>query len=382
MRVVATAGALADALAIAAVKPDEALVKRVPALGAVHVIAVGDVIEIAGNVSDFAVTAKAKAEIVEPGEVAVNGAALVGLASGFPAEARITITGGDVTTITCGRSRYRLPQIPLDDLPAPLTLDAITGEVMLEGAALLRLLGALAVASKEEARHYLNGILLQTVGNDLVGVATDGRQLMKVTTPAGQFSAGHDLIVPLKAALTLRKLINKTSPDDVGLCRSKRLLAIRTADFVLVSKLVDGAFPDYERVLPKPATNTIEVERAELLAALGRLAAVVKAGDQKAAAIAALQWDKGGALELYLAGEVADDVVAGEGRGRGQTAMQIGLLIDLLEALDGARVVLDVSDRGIPMRVAAAGDKRVLALQMPCNFSFRSDQSAIPRAAE
>jgi DNA polymerase III subunit beta len=377
MRIITTAGTLAKALAIAALKVDEPALKRIPALGAVHVKA-NDVVEIAGNVLDFAVTTKMGAEIIEPGEIVVNGAALAGLANGFPAAASLTIAGGDVVTVSCGRSRYRLPQVPLSDLPAPLLLDDITGEVALEGKDLLRLLGTLTVASTEASRYYLNGALLQSIGDDLVGVATDGRQLMKTTTPAGMFSAGRDLIVPLTAALLLRKLINKTSPDNVTLCRSKRLLAAKTADFVLVSKLVDGEFPAYERAIPKPSNNTIEVERAELLAALGRLAAVAEAGK----AIAALQWDEGGALALYLAGEVADDVVAGAGRGRGQVAMAIGLLSDLLEALAGVRVVLDVGGRAEPMRISVAGDEQVLALQMPCNFSFRPDTYQTNKAEE
>ena len=243
MRLVANAGELARALALAAVKLNEADVKRLPVLGAVHITTATGAAEIIGNILDFTITVKAKVEIPEPGAIAVNGAALLALATSFSADAKITITGGDVTTITCGRSRYRLPQIPLGDLPLPLALDDITGEVVLEGTDLLRLLSTLATASTDQTRYYLNGALLQSVGDDLVAVSTDGKQLMRVSTPAAMFSTGHDLILPLKAALTLRKLVNKTSPDDVTLCRSNKLLAIRTTDFVFVSKLVTARSP-------------------------------------------------------------------------------------------------------------------------------------------
>jgi DNA polymerase III subunit beta len=375
MKITVTAGDLARALGLAAIKPDEAMAKRMPVFGAVHVAVIAGAIEITSTLLDFAIAAKAAADIIEPGEIAVNGAALAALATGLPADAKITITGGDMAIVTCGRSRYRLHQIPRADTLQLLALDDITGQVVLEGAAALRLLSSLAVASKEETRHYLNGALLTSVGDDLVAVATDGKQLIKVTAPAGIFSTSHDLIVPSKAALALRKLISKTSPDEVTLCRSKTLLAVKTADFVFVSKLIDATFPDYARIIPKPTGNTIEVERAELLLALGRLGAVAKAADQKPL-VAALQWQSGGALELYLSGDIADDVIAGDGRGRGQTAMAIGSLVDLLEALDGTHIVLDTGGRAAPMRVGVTGDERILALQMPCTFNFKKEETS------
>jgi hypothetical protein len=313
MRVVLNAGALPRVLALAVLKPDEST-KHLPALGAARITTAPNAIQIAANVFDFAITVKADSEIAEDGTIAVNGAALAALTAGLPAEASVIITGGDVTIVSCGRGRYRLPQIPLGDLPAPLLLGDVIGEVTIKGENLLRLFMPLAVVCEDKTRYYLNGVLLQSVDADLVGVATDGRQLMRVATSADMFSAGHDLIVPLKAATMLRKLVSKTSPERVAEAR-------------------------------------------------------------KQAVVTALEWQDGGALQVYLAGDAADDVIAGEGHGRGQIAMAIELLRDLLEALEGARFVLDVRGRGDPMRIGVAGDRRVLAVQTPCVFHFRSDES-------
>jgi DNA polymerase-3 subunit beta len=380
MRIITNAGELARALGLAALRVDELTLKRVPALGAVRIKAY-DAVEIAGNVLDFAVTAKADAEIAESGEIAVSGAALATLAAGFSDGSKVMIAAENTATVTCGRSRYRLPLFPLDNLPAPLVLDGDIGTaVTIEGAALSRLLGAHAVADKEVTRYYLNGILLRSVGDDLHGIATDSRRLVRIATRAGHFSPDRDLTVPLRAATVLDKLINRTRPDEVTLCRSKALLAVKSADVLFVTKLIDGIYPDYTRVIPKPSDNTVEVERAELLAALGRLAAVAKAAGQ--AAVTALEWGDGGALLLYLANDIADDAVAGEGRGRGQVAMAIESFIDLLEAIDGKRIVLDAGSRADPMRIGVAGNGRVLALQMPCTFHFRPDTHQTNEAEE
>jgi DNA polymerase-3 subunit beta len=296
MKLNAKAGSLADALALAHTlveKPDK-MTKTIVALGAVRIGAtINNSAELSVNTLDFAIAVRTDdMEIIEPGEAAVSLSALSDLIDGFASDISLAINTSDKSlTVVGDRGRFRLPTIPLADLPIMLAIDQEIGRLDLPTTDFLQLLKPVSVAATEATRYYMCGVLLHTVGDELIGVATDGHRLLRVAVPAAEFSASRDLIVSYKAVHVVSKLLKATKPGTVTLRRSKTLLAIQTDQFDFSTKLIDADYPAYERLVPDTSDHTVIVDRAALIAALARLDAVATKG--KTATLAALRWEPG-----------------------------------------------------------------------------------------
>ena len=187
----------------------------------------------------------------------------------------------------------------------------------------------------------------------------------------------HSCIVPNASIAAIIKLLTKTTVEDVRLRRSKSLLEVSAPGFVLTSKLIDGTFPDYARVIPAAPANSATVDHADLVAALTRLDAV-SAHEKKLQHLVGLSWDPAEpVLRLSLPHQpgAADDVIAATVAGSApvQTAAQIRHVVELVDELRGKRVCIATAGAGNPILVTDPADDAVLMLQMPCRVS--SDQS-------
>lgn len=372
MKISANAGALANALALAAACSDDRHAKKFPALEAVHIKTADGTVNVTSNTLDHALTLNAPATIETPGEIAVSGSHLAALAAAFPHAAMIEIVhDGNVARITCGRSRFKLPTVPLEDLPAMLKLAEETGRVDLareEMSALLR--PRFAMSTEKKTRFYMCGLLLCDALDGLVAVATDGYRLARVVIPgAAGLSQDHRLVVPAPAVEIIRKLLADKSIERVTLRRSRALAEVETKKAAFVSKLIDGTFPDYPRLLPKPSGNAVTVDCAEFAQALERVAAV--ADERQRRAVAGLLWTADEpALHLCLTdADTADDVISAEVTGSGRVAVQIKFLAELLDVLEGKRVRFDARSGADAVLVGDPGDEDFTAVQMPCRWA-------------
>jgi DNA polymerase-3 subunit beta len=366
MKIGIDSGTLAAALDMAALVLDPK--NKVEVLDAVHLVAEGETLTLVVNVMARALATTVPAKVEAPGEVAVRAEALAGLAAGFPPDTMVALTvGEDGLRVSCGRSRFRLSVIPVQNLPAVPALDEELGHVELDRTALVRLLTTpLVCIADDKTRYYMAGALLHNVGNELVCAGTNGRQLARVSVPATDvFSSDSSLIVPRDTVKILGKLLGRSEAEQITLRRSRTLLQVEADGFRLVSKLVDGTFPDYARVIPGPnQANRCTVDRAELRSALERAAALV---EKNLHDTLRLTWDDGGELHLTLPRQLgsADDVVAAETAGRGETAVAISQLDEILEQIDGKRVQLELADPHSPIRITNPEDSACLFLQMP-----------------
>ena len=280
MRLEAKAGDLAHALGLAALPLDDPRVRKIVALGAVRLEALVDEghIAVRSNILDLAIDALVVGgEIEERGEIAVPGERLAALVAAVPAGQMVTIAGTDNTaTVTAGRSRYRLPILPLDQLPEPLQPGKPLGEIEIDRDDALRLFARpLFAASTETTRFYLNGVFLQTAGGTLTAVAADGHRLCRITMPAGSLSDDRRLIVPLTSVKIIIKILKGAKPDStVMLRRAPALFELHAGDVSFISKLIDAEYPAFEAVVPPVAANNVIVNRIELAQAITRLAAV------------------------------------------------------------------------------------------------------------
>jgi DNA polymerase-3 subunit beta len=370
MKIVATAGELAAALVLAATLGSEKEAKVIPGLAATRLIADGAVVTVAANVGDYAIALSASATVVEAGEVALPGARLAALIAGFAKDDLVEITTDDtVARISCERSHFRLPTIAPDLLPLPLALGEEIGKVELAREEAVRLLVRPRFAAADDRRrYYLNGILLHDIDGALAAVATDGHRLCRVIIPgAAGLSTDRRLIVAVKAAKVLAKLLGNRTNERIVLRRGRTLLAVEAASFIFICKLVDAEYPTYERVLPAAPVAIATVARDDLKRALARLAAAATPVDV-GSPLAGLAWSDGSPLRLNLPREngAAEDSIEAQACGGGRIALTINYLAEVADELTGERVRLEFTGANAALKITDPDDADLLTLQMPC----------------
>ena len=219
-----------------------------------------------------------------PADVAQNGATTVpahviyDIVRKLPEGAQASLeTAGDAgqLILRSGRSRFALQALPASDFP-DLTSGEFSHRFSLSAVELKRLIENTQFAiSTEETRYYLNGIFLHTVDVDgtamLRAVATDGHRLARVETPAPQGSVGMPgVIAPRKAVSEVQKLLEDMT-QDVAIEISTAKARFQFGDVVLTTKLIDGTFPDYARVIPTGNDKRLVVDKEPFEKAVDRV---------------------------------------------------------------------------------------------------------------
>lgn len=376
MRIATKAKPLAAALKLAASLADSK--SKIEALRHARLSAEGDNATITANVGDFSLKLSLPAVVEVAGEFAVPSEKLANLAAGFPCDSEITISNDDKTAmIACGRSRFKLPTMPVEDVPAFPEIAEETGCVELDQALVALLSKASFAISAEQTRYYLTGVFLHDTKEGLTVVATDGYRMARAVVPGtGGLSQDRRLIIPRPAVKILSKLLGK---ERVTLRRGKTLLEARAVDFTFITKLIDAEFPAYERLIPAASNNTVAVERAALVQAVARVAAVAPETKGPLRAVVGLTWKAPDAqLQLCLADapDMADDIIDAEVAGAGRAACQIQHLAQLLDNFSGKHLRIDHAGNSSPLAVTDPDDADFFALQMPVAWSSAQRKAA------
>ncbi|MEM6944383.1 MAG: DNA polymerase III subunit beta, partial [Pseudomonadota bacterium] len=253
----------------------------IPILANVLMEAEGSELRLRATDLDIEVIERLPAMVETAGATTVQAQLLHDIVRKLPDGADLTLAlepqSGQLA-VTAGRSRFRLATLPREDFPMMASSEY---QVSYEAKApvLRRLFDKAKFAvSTEETRYYLNGVFLHVAEEEgerhLRAVATDGHRLARIDAdlPSGADEA-PGVIVPRKTVGELRKLLED---DEAGVQVSVSETKIRFAvgDLVLTSKVIDGSFPDYTRVIPKANAKRLEVDAAEFAHAVDRVATV------------------------------------------------------------------------------------------------------------
>lgn len=209
----------------------------------------------------------------EPGEITVPARKMLDICRELPEKAEIELSCADQRlTIRSGRFRSTLSTLPAADFPA---VDRSTAEMetVLDAKAFKRLLDRTAFAmAQQDVRYFLNGMLIELGNGHVRTVATDGHRLAMshLAVPAADATV-KQVIVPRKGILELQRLLHELD-GNVNITIGSNHLCAESADFTLTTKLVDGRFPDYERVVPKNGSKVVMADKQELRQALNRTA--------------------------------------------------------------------------------------------------------------
>ena len=211
-------------------------------------------------------------EVGQEGEITVPAKKLMDICRSLPDGAQIEVEQEEQrVNVRSGRSRFTLSTLPATEFP---NVENIAGEqsFALEQSALRRAIDRTSFAmAQQDVRYYLNGMLFEVTPNSLRTVSTDGHRLATCNVAISGPDTAQQIILPRKGVLELAKLL--TDPESsVSLSLSTNHLRARTDNFTFTSKLVDGKFPDYNRVIPKNGSNVMLADRTELRQVFNRTA--------------------------------------------------------------------------------------------------------------
>ncbi len=172
--------------------------------------------------------------------------------------------------VKVGKSKFSLQTLPADDFPQLSNQLDKAEKVLVPQNQLKSLLAAVQYAmAQQDIRYYLNGVLLSINGQSLKAVATDGHRLAFASANLSNSYGKHDVILPRKTINELLKLLNDTD-DEIAIELADTQVRISLSDTTISSKVIDGKFPDYEKVIPK-YSNHLDLETIQITQALQRV---------------------------------------------------------------------------------------------------------------
>lgn len=211
-------------------------------------------------------------EPCEPGIITIPGKKLFDICRGLPEESQLSITlENNRVLIQSNRSRFSLSTLPVNEFP---NLEEWQSEVEfhLPQGAIKRLIERTQFSmAHQDVRYYLNGMLLETTGNQLRSVATDGHRLAVSALSLETELPSHSVIVPRKGIIELVRLLSDND-SQILVQIGYNNLRIHVDDLIFTSKLVDGRFPDYRRVLPENPNKILTADCETLKQAFSRVA--------------------------------------------------------------------------------------------------------------
>ena len=357
-----------------AVAQAQSVVERrntIPILANVLIEAEGDNVSFRATDLDIEVVDKAPAKVDRAGATTVSAVTFHEIVRKLPDGALVSLTDDGSSgrlTVEAGRSHFSLATLPKEDFPVMASAE-YAANFSAPAPVLRRLFDKSKFAiSTEETRYYLNGVYLHVADREgrqvLRCVATDGHRLARIDAdlPAGAENM-PGVIVPRKTVGELRKLLDD---DDttIAVSVSETKLRFATPEVTLTSKVIDGTFPDYSRVIPTGNTKRLEVDAQEFAKAVDRVATVssersraVKMTLDEDRLVLSVNAPDSGAAEEELAVAYSDD------------ALEIGFnakyLLEIASQVDRENAVFLFNSAGDPTLMREGGDESAVYVVMP-----------------
>jgi DNA polymerase-3 subunit beta len=320
---------------------------------------------------DLEVTDAVAAEVAPGGSTTVPAHMFYEIVRKLPEGSQIVLeASGDraVLAIRAGRSRFTLQTLPESDFP-DLAAGDMTHHFSLPAADLKRLIDKTQFAiSTEETRYYLNGIYLHPAGTGksamLRAVATDGHRLAQVELPLPSGAAGMPgIIIPRKTVGEVQRLIEDTEAE-VAIDLSQGKIRFAIGEVILTSKLIDGTFPDYARVIPVGNDKELVVDKKDFEASVDRVSTVSS--------------ERGRAVKLSIAGGKLTLSVTNPDSGSATEEIEVEYdadpidigfnsryLLDIAAQIEGEVAILKLADPGSPTLIQDRDAQGALYVLMP-----------------
>ncbi|EPX82595.1 DNA polymerase III beta subunit [Salipiger mucosus DSM 16094] len=362
------------AVLLKAVSQAQSVVERrntIPILANVLIEAEGDTVSFRATDLDIEVLDRAPAQVERAGATTVSAVTLHEIVRKLPDGALVQLADDAASgrlTVTAGRSNFNLATLPREDFPV-MASSEYSSNFSAKAEVLRRLYDKSKFAiSTEETRYYLNGVYMHVAeseeGRVLRCVATDGHRLARIDAalPAGAEEM-PGVIVPRKTVNELRKLLDDDEMD-IAVSVSETKVRFATPDITLTSKVIDGTFPDYSRVIPMGNTRRLEVDAKEFAKAVDRVATV---SSERSRAVK-LQLDED---RLVLSVNAPDSGAAEEelAVAYGDEPLEIGFnakyLQEIADQVDRENAVFLFNSSGDPTLMREGSDTSAVYVVMP-----------------
>ena len=342
----------------------------IPILSNVLMKAEDGVLSLSTTDMDMEINESVAAQTSESGATTAPAGTLFDIVKKLPDDSEIQITldvSGNQMNVKSGRSNFKLSCLPVSDFPE-LSQGDMPTNFSVPANDLRALIDRTKFAmSTEETRYYLNGIYVHAAENDgvkvLRAVATDGHRLARFEMPLPSGAENMPgVILPRKAVAELRKLVEEAGDViQIGLSESK--IRFNFDHIVLTSKLIDGTFPDYQRVIPQGNDKVVEVNPKSFSSAIDRVSTI---SDGKSRALKITLEGKTMTLSANSpeAGSATEDLEI-----NGNDNMEIGFnaryLMDITSQIEGDGCRLTLADSASPTIIEDTGDNSSLYVLMP-----------------
>lgn len=342
----------------------------IPVLGNVKLQAADGKLTLTGTDMDVALTEKVACDIKKEGAVTVPAHTFYDIMRKLPDGAQVDISDkeGSRVVIKCGQSKFNLATLPVDEFPA-MTDGEFAHEFTLGSADCKSLLEKPAYAmSTEETRYYLNGIYFhaaQSEGVDVLRtVATDGHRLARteVALPSGA-KGMPGVIIPRKTIQELRKIL-EGADSEVSISVSETKIRFVYNSAVLTSKLIDGNFPDYDRVIPSGNDKMMEVECKQFSSAVDRVSIITSERSR------AVKVSLGANSVLFTAnsseqGTATEEIKVSYSSDPIEIGFNSRYMLEMMQQIEGDIVQMFFNDAASPVLVKDTSDAGSLYVIMP-----------------
>ena len=314
---------------------------------------------------DLQIVDEAEAAIDQPGTTTVSAHTLFEIVRKLPDGSQVSLSAADGRLhIAASRYKSNLPTLPRDDFPV-IAEGELPTTFELPAVKLRQIIDKTRFAiSTEETRYYLNGIFMHVADDVLKAAATDGHRLARVTIARPEGAQGMpDIIVPRKCIGELRKLLDEVEGSvEISLSASKIRFTLGHA--VLTSKLIDGTFPDYSRVIPTGNDKLLTIDPKSFLQGVDRVATI--ASEKTRAVKMALDRDK---ITLSVTspenGTAAEEVPGDYSAAGFEIGFNAKYLVDILSQIESDTVEVHLADAAAPTLIRENDKAEALYVLMP-----------------
>lgn len=338
-----------------------------PILANVLVNATKSGVQITAFDLDIGIVSEHPAEVTKPGALTLSAKYLFDIVQNLP-EAQVTVKklANNYAEITSGPAHFKIVGMAAEEYPK-LPKEENAPLVKVNGAVLLEMIKKTAFAiSTDETRYILNGVLFEPrEGGKVRMVATDGHRLCLVERELeGDFKLKAGVIVPRKGLFELKRLLDEAPDSECQLGFAENSALFKKPGLTMVMRLIDGQFPEYQRVIPKEGEKNVLVPKTRFLEGLKR--------------ISLLSADKSNAVKIGLApnqlritsqnpdlGEAKDDLDIAYGGGPITIGFNARYLVDVLSVMESDEVTFELGDEHSPGVLHTPGDRSYTAVVMP-----------------
>ena len=318
---------------------------------------------------DLQINETVEAQVETPGAVTVAAHTLFDIARKLQEGAQVSLAASDgKMQVVAARSRFNLSTLPRDDFPIIAEGDLPT-QFELPAKTLRDIIDNTRFAiSTEETRYYLNGIFFHVTEENgepvMKAAATDGHRLARMTVPRPDGAeAMPDIIIPRKCVAELRKLLDEVD-GSVAISLSSTKIRFDLGTAVLTSKLIDGTFPDYSRVIPTGNDKMLRIDAKSLMQGVDRVATI--ASEKTRAVKMALEKDRITLSVTSPENGTAAEEVPGEYSSDGfEIGFNARYLMDILGQIEGDTVEVHLADAAAPTLLRENDKSQALYVLMP-----------------